>query len=257
MHHRFIDHGCDGTVLLLHGFMADSASMTEIGRALDGHFNLLYVDLPGFGRSKSTGCDYDMETVTDGLNKILDELTLEKVHVLGYSMGGRVALAFGVHHPGRALSLVLESTSPGLKTAEDRQDRIAVDEARAVKITDDYRAFLDEWENMGLFRTQKDISEEASLRQRMMRESQRPEEVADSLRKYGTGVQPSYWDRLSELGMPVLLIAGERDLKFVSINEEMQKSLPRARLAIVQHAGHNIHLESQEKFDTIISEFLT
>lgn len=243
--------------MLLHGFMADSESLTEVGAGLGEKFNMLYIDLPGFGGTRSTGCDYDMEHLADSLKLKLDELEMPEVHVLGYSMGGRVALSFAALHPERVRSLILESASPGLKTAADRAARIKVDEERAVKITDDYAAFLDEWENMGLFQSQASLPEEVSRAQRDMRGSQIPEEVADSLRKYGTGVQPAYWDRLPELRMPVLLIAGERDSKFISINEEMLKSIPHASLEVVEGAGHNIHLESQEKFVTIISEFLT
>lgn len=257
LHHHFIDNGCDETVLLLHGFMADSGSLAGVGVALGGRFNILYIDLPGFGGTRSTGHDYDMEVLSGALENKLDELGLSEVHVFGYSMGGRVALSFGILHPECIRSLILESASPGLKTASDREARKAIDEERAVKITDDYRAFLDEWEGMGLFQSQQSLSEEAFHEQRKMRESQIPEEVADSLRKYGTGIQPAYWDRLAELKMPVLLIAGERDSKFVSINEEMQESIPHARFEVVEGAGHNIHLESQEKFDTMISEFLT
>lgn len=243
--------------MLLHGFMADSKSLGEVGAGLGDRFNILYIDLPGFGGTRSTGCDYDMEHVADSLRLKLDEVGLPEAHVLGYSMGGRVALSFAILHPERVRSLILESASPGLKTASDRTARSAVDEERAVKITDDYTAFLDEWENMGLFQSQQSLPEEASREQRNMRSSQIPEEVADSLRKYGTGVQPSYWARLDGLHMPVLLIAGERDRKFVAINEEMLENIPHAALEVVEGAGHNIHLESQEKFDTIISEFLT
>lgn len=257
MHHHFIGNGRDETVLLLHGFMADSGSLAGVGAGLGGRFNILYVDLPGFGGTQSTGHDYDMEVLSGALENKLDELELQKVHVFGYSMGGRVALSFAIYHPERVRSLILESASPGLRTASDREARQEIDEARAVKITDDYRAFLDEWESMGLFQSQQSLPKGTFQKQRKMRESQIPEEVADSLRKYGTGVQPAYWDRLSELKMPVLLIAGERDSKFVSINEEMQESIPHARFEVVEGAGHNIHLESQEKFDTMISEFLT
>ncbi len=257
MHHRHVDNGREHTVMLLHGFMADSGSMEHISAGLGRRFNILYVDLPGFGRTGSTGFDYDMEMLAHALKATLDELGLKKVHVLGYSMGGRTALAFAIHHPECVRTLILESASPGIGTASGREARIAVDEARAVKITADYRNFLDEWENMGLFQTQQGLSGEAFLDQRRMRESQNPKEVADSLRKYGTGTQPAYWDRLPELDMPVLLMVGARDVKFITINEEMQKSIPGAVLEIVEGAGHNIHLESREKFDTIISEFLT
>ena len=172
MHHRFIDNGSDNTVMLLHGFMADSRSMADIGSKLGERFNILYIDLPGFGRTKSTVAGYDMEMLADSLKMILDELGLEKIDILGYSMGGRVALAFSILHPQHVRSLILESASAGLKTVSERAHRAAVDEERAGKITSDYRTFLDEWEDMGLFQTQKSLSEEASRRQRKMRESQ-------------------------------------------------------------------------------------
>src|SRR5699024_11481438 len=114
--------------------------------------------------------------------------------------------------------------------------------------------FLDDWEHMGLFKSQQHLSEEAFREQRSMREAQRPEEVADSLLKFGTGVQPSYWATLKNLKMPVLLITGVDDQKFVDINKKMAKSIENVRMETIEGAGHNIHLEMEEKFDTIRSE---
>lgn len=253
---HFVDNHHAKTVLLLHGFMSDCRSMESIGQELGGSYNILYVDLPGFGRSYSQKYDYGMETISLCINEILKELNLDAVHVLGYSMGGRVALSFASIYPGRVHSLILESASPGLIDTDEKEKRLDIDKNRAGKITESYQKFLDDWENMGLFRSQNNLSDEAFKQQREMREAQRPREVADSLLKYGTGVQPSYWERLQSLKMPVLLIVGAFDQKFVDINENMAKSIENAKLRIVDDAGHNIHLESAEKFDIIIKEFL-
>ncbi|SDK92868.1 2-succinyl-6-hydroxy-2,4-cyclohexadiene-1-carboxylate synthase [Lacicoccus qingdaonensis] len=256
MHFYFEDDNHSETVLLLHGFMSDLESMKSIGENLSDEYNLLYVDLPGFGGSGSVRHDYDMEDVSHGISEILDSLHLDKVHVIGYSMGGRTALSFGVLYPEKVHSLILESASPGLADKEEKAQRLEIDRKRARKITEDYQKFLDDWEGMGLFKSQQHLSEEVFKAQRSMRERQQPKEVADSLLKYGTGVQPSYWSRLENLKMPVLLITGSDDRKFVAVNKKMAESIEKVRLETVGGAGHNIHLESAEKFDTIITEFL-
>lgn len=256
MNFYFENNNHSEAILLLHGFMSDSKSMKSIGHSLRDSYNILYVDLPGFGRSRSRKYDYGMRDVSHGLSGILERLKLDAVHVLGYSMGGRTALSFAVLFPEKVHSLILESTSPGLADAGKKEQRMVTDKKRAQKITEDYQKFLDEWERMGLFQSQKNLSAEAFTEQRKMREAQHPEEVADSLLKYGTGVQPSYWSGLQNLKMPVLLITGETDQKFVDINKKMADSIENAVLKIIDGAGHNIHLESAEKFDTIITEFL-
>ena len=256
MNFNFEDKNHSETLLLLHGFMADSESMKRIGENLSDVYNLLYVDLPGFGGSESRKYDYDMNDVAAGIDEILERLHLDAVHVFGYSMGGRTALSFATLYPRKVRSLILESASPGLSDKDEKARRLEIDEKWARKITEDYRKFLDDWEHMGLFKSQQHLSEEAFREQRSMREAQRPEEVADSLLKFGTGVQPSYWATLKNLKMPVLLITGVDDQKFVDINKKMAKSIENVRMETIEGAGHNIHLEMAEKFDTIITEFL-
>lgn len=256
MNFYFEDGNHSKTLLLLHGFMSDSKSMKRIGENLSDAYNLLYVDLPGFGGSKSRGYDYDMGSVSFSISRILEELNLDAVHVLGYSMGGRVALSLASLYPDKVHSLILESASPGLVYEEEQKERLDIDANRAKKITGDYQQFLDDWEDMGLFKSQKHLSPKTFSAQRQMREAQNPKEVADSLLKYGTGVQPSYWSCLKDLKMPVLLIVGADDRKFVDINKKMAESIENVKFEIVEGAGHNIHLESAEKFDTIVEEFL-
>jgi len=256
MNFYFDDEKHSETVLLLHGFMSDAMSMKSIGDRLNDSYNILYVDLPGFGASLSTTYDYGMEDVSFGISKILERLKLGPVHVLGYSMGGRTALSFGILYPEKVLSLTLESASPGISESGEKSDRLDVDKKRAEKIMEDYTKFLDGWQSMGLFKSQETLSAETFKAQREMRAAQQPQEVADSLLKYGTGAQPSYWSRLKELKIPVCLIVGRNDQKFVEINKKMAESIENVQLKLVEDAGHNIHLESPQKFDIIITEFL-
>lgn len=218
--------------------------------------NLLYVDLPGFGQTQSAGIDYAMKDIVEELKVIIDRHNHCDLYMLGYSMGGRAALAYACRYPETLSGLILESTSPGIDDKSARKERAAVDTARAVEIEEDYYQFIESWENMGLFKSQKNMIQEDIEKQRIERLIQKPKEVADSLRKYGTGVQPSYWSFLKQINIPVLQLVGEKDTKFIDINERMHDLFMYSDLKRIQGAGHNIHLEEPEKFDTIVTEFI-
>lgn len=253
--YNFDNTGNDETVLLMHGFLLDMNSMEIIAAHLEGHFNILNVDLPGFGKTPSTG-EYTMDDISDSLAALVSSLGLGPVHILGYSMGGRVAVSFMVNHPDMVLSAVLESSSPGINDLTERQKRFQMDRDRAKKISSDYVSFINEWEQLGLFSTQNSIDEKLQHSQRKNRLAQHPEGAADSLTKYGTGIQKSYWDSLTFVSTPVLLVVGEKDEKFVSINRKMKELLKNAQFEIISDTGHNIHMEAADKFGIIILEFL-
>ncbi|WP_411842088.1 2-succinyl-6-hydroxy-2,4-cyclohexadiene-1-carboxylate synthase [Salinicoccus sp. HZC-1] len=255
INYKFNDTDSSETVLLLHGFLSDMNSMKTVADQISEHFNVLSVDLPGFGKTPSTG-NYTMDDVSESLASLIESLNLGKVHIIGYSMGGRVAVSFMVNHPEKVQSAVLESTSPGISDISERQRRFQVDYARAEKIVSDFSAFINEWEQMGLFSTQNAMDSETQLSQRASRLAQNPDGAADSLLKYGTGIQRSYWNDLKSVNSPVLLIAGEQDKKFAAINRKMNDLLPNSQFVLIQGAGHNIHMEAADKFGIIILEFL-
>jgi 2-succinyl-6-hydroxy-2,4-cyclohexadiene-1-carboxylate synthase len=72
----------------------------------------------------------------------------------------------------------------------------------------------------------------------------------------GVGEQPSLWDRLGELTMPVLLITGGHDAKFAAFAEEMRATLPNARHVVIPDASHTIHVEQPAQFDDAVIQFL-
>ena len=257
LNYHFEDNGKTETIVILHGFLSDKSSMATTAAELDGIRNVITVDLPGFGQSKSTGQDYGIETIADALAAMLESLTITRADVYGYSMGGRVALSFAINHPGYVKRLILESSSPGIASSEDRAMRRQVDRTRADEIIRDYPAFISQWETLPLFSTQAAMTRDEQARQRENRLAQNPEEVADSLLKYGTGAQPSYWTKLSQLHMPILLAVGSEDQKFIDINTRMALHMPDARLEIIEGAGHNIHMEAGPKFGILLLDYLS
>lgn len=251
--------GAGQPLLLLHGFTGSAATWTPLISALPPHFRTIAPDLIGHGRSASPpdAERYRMERCVADLLALLDALEIERVDVLGYSMGGRLALHLAAAAPDRVGALVLESSSPGIADAAERQARVAADEALADVIArEGLAAFVERWERLPLFASQASLSEETRARLHAQRLRNNPLGLANSLRGMGTGQQESLWDRLAALDVRTLLIAGTLDAKYRALAHQMAAALPNARAVIVPGAGHAVHLEQPQAFAKNVLEFL-
>jgi 2-succinyl-6-hydroxy-2,4-cyclohexadiene-1-carboxylate synthase len=198
-----------------------------------------------------------MPAVARDVRALLDHLGIARAHLLGYSMGGRLALYLALHESQRWHSLILESASPGLPTARERRARVEQDEALATFIEEQgIEQFVRRWEALPLFASQRSLPPAVRKAHRAARLRNRPAGLANSLRGMGTGRQPSLWGQLSALDLPTLLITGNLDQKFVTIARRMAACLPRARVEIVPHAGHTVHLERPQDYVDIVAGWL-
>ena len=260
---RGADHDRIRPLLLLHGFTGSSQAWgEEVLEALARSRRVLAVDLPGHGRSDTPapGDPLHIGCVVADLAHLLDRSGIEKADWLGYSMGGRIALAGALTRPGRVARLILESASPGLDDAAEREERRVSDEALAARIEAlGVEAFVDEWLAQPLFATQARLPDEVREGERRRRLSNRPEALAACLRGLGTGTQPSFWERLPERRSPTLLITGEHDTRFTGIAARMLPGLaamPGAQHVIVPGAGHAVHLEAPDAWLAAVISFL-
>jgi 2-succinyl-6-hydroxy-2,4-cyclohexadiene-1-carboxylate synthase len=236
------------SLALLHGFTGSSQSWAKF------HFadvSLMMPNIAGHGDYLPRNLDdYQIEREAARIAAIIDE----PVHVLGYSMGGRLALTIAVHYPEKIKSLILESTTAGLKTEAERQERLHADNALADKIeANGVEWFAEYWGNLPLWANQSP-EQKAILYQQRLKNS--PLGLANSLRGMGTGQMPPLWDALSQLKMPVKLIVGELDSKFLAINKAMAARIPNADLSIVPNAGHAVHIEADDAYTALIQTFL-
>ena len=134
------------------------------------------------------------------------------------------------------------SASPGLADRGERAARREADAALADRIEAiGAEAFAREWAAQPLFAGQPAAVAAAAHTDRLRRSAA---EHAAQLRGLGTGVMPPLWDRLGELAMPVTLVVGERDAKFVAVAERMRARLPAAELVVVPGVGHAVALEA-------------
>lgn len=243
-------------ILFLHGFLGNYQDFNSVISLLFPNYCCLAVDLPGHGKTQVTGDEsyYNISNTARGLIALLDELGTDKCYLLGYSMGGRLALYLTLHFPERFNKVVLESASPGLKTEKDRSHRLQADLELAQKLENsNIKEFLLEWYDRPLFQSLKNSPKFDIILESRVANS--PIELAKSLRNMGTGNQPSLWEKLAENQIPLLLLAGECDDKFKNINTEMANLCPSASLKIVPNAGHNIHFENVEFFVKLVREF--
>lgn len=244
-------------MVFLHGFMGSAADWRRVARALECRFRCVVVDLPGHGGS--TGLPpgaYAFEGAARAVLDLLKNLGAERPAIVGYSMGGRLALYLALRHPDRVSKLFLESASPGLETSEERARRRAGDEEKAVRLeSGDFGAFLRDWYQLPLFAP---LARDEDLLRRTMvgKLDNDPGELARSLRGMGTGGQPSLWEELPGLQVPTLAVAGELDEKFLGISRRMENLSARVRTAVVTDAGHNAHAEAPEQFLALLRDFL-
>ncbi len=249
----------DQTLVLLHGFTGSAASW---GQHLDTlascGLRIIAIDLPGHGLSDAPDDveQYSIERHHYDILAVLQVLGIQEgqAMLLGYSMGGRIALytAFS----GFFRALILESASAGIENVEEREERRRSDEALAASIErEGVPAFVERWERLPLFASQHMLSGEIQDTLHKQRSQNNPIGLAQSLRGVGTGYQPSLYAQLPDLQVPVLLIAGELDTKFTTIAQRMTQLLPHAQLHIVPAAGHSVHLEQPQIFDTLVGNF--
>lgn len=253
-------HGSGTPVLLLHGFTGCGRNWRVVSSfefRVPG-FEFFTVDLLGHGLTDSPlePTRYGIEFAAADLATLILDLIGSPIHLVGYSMGGRLALYLAWCYPHLFRSLILESSSPGLATAVERQARRASDEQLAHRIAQEgIPSFVAYWEQIPLFASQAQLSQAQRIALHEQRLQNNPLGLANSLRGMGTGAQPSLWVALPEIQLPMLLLAGEMDTKFTAIARQMAQELPQAEVVVISDAGHTIHLEQPAAYGAVINSF--
>lgn len=244
-------------VLFLHGFMGSSADWRGVAAAIGERSSCIALDLPGHGASLGLMPEaYTMEGTARAVVRTIDELEAERPVIVGYSMGGRLALYLALRYPERCAGLFLESSSPGLDSADERAARRGADEEKAKRLdSGGLEDFLRGWYRQPLFAS---LARDEGLLRRTIEARRRndPRELARSLRGVGTGSQPSLWGELESLAVPALAVAGELDERFAGINSRMASITPNVEPVLVPGVGHNVHDEAPSKYAALLGSFL-
>jgi 2-succinyl-6-hydroxy-2,4-cyclohexadiene-1-carboxylate synthase len=234
------------TVVLLHGFTHTGASWDPVVSALGERYRALAPDIRGHGAA-SARTPVTLQGVLDDLAALApDRFTL-----VGYSMGGRIALHAALALAQRVDHLVLIGASPGIADSAEREARLGDDERLAVEIESmSIEAFADRWAQTPVLAGQPPDVLAAARADRLR---SRPAGLAAALRGLGNAALPSLWERLGEIRIPVTLVVGERDQKFRAIAEQMAAGLPAAEVIVVPGTGHAVHLEAPARLVSVIA----
>lgn len=240
-------------VMLLHGFASDHCSWQALAETLGHHWDIVAPDLPGHGKTqlKAGITHVPMAQSADDLTSLMNTLRPSPFVIVGYSMGGRLALHIATQHLPHVAGLVLISSSPGLADYSAQATRRQQDERLAQLIIQrgvDW--FLSYWEALPLFAS--DGHQSPPIRCL----SPEPCGLATSLLLAGTGQQHSLWNELPRVTFPTLLITGQKDQKFTEIAQQMSKFLPDVHHHIVPGAGHRVPWDAPDSTHQLVIDFL-
>ncbi|MEO8902680.1 MAG: alpha/beta fold hydrolase [Polyangiaceae bacterium] len=235
-------------LLALHGFTGSPRSWDFLPDVLA--LPRLVPALVGHSGSDASGEVRNFEGEVDRLAALAPEAG---VHVVGYSLGARLALGLALRHPTRVSRLTLLSCHPGLQSAAERAARRASDATWCdLLLRRGVPAFVDAWQAQAMWASQAQLPETQRLKRRTERLSHSAHGLALSLRLTGLGEMPNYAARLAEIRVPVTLLAGALDVKFSALARDMAGHLPQATTEIVEGAGHDLLIEQPEFISAVI-----
>ena len=252
-----VEGGSGRRIVLLHGFTQGPRSWDRLVAEVDPSYEIVRVTVPGHGPAggASARARLPFEAAAAA---VADAVTAtagpEPATWFGYSLGGRLALRVALDRPDLVEALVLLGATAGIAEPDARAARVEIDERLASGLERrGVERFVDGWLAQDLF---------ARLPRAAAGVEERREGtvagLAGALRLLGTGAQEPVWDRLGEISVPVLLMAGEHDSKFSALAFRLAAAIgENAGLSFVPGAGHAAHLERPQSVATIVTRFLS
>ena len=234
-------------LVLLHGFTGSPASWDEVVARLEPRPEILAPVLSGHDPEQPLAGGESFAAETERLLALIVAWAGPgPVHIAGYSLGARLALALAARNPEMLSSATLIGVNPGITDWADRETRIAHDAELIDLLDEGIEPFVDAWERLPLWRTQSRLPDALLAAQRLQRLRHHPDGLKRSLRVVGLGQMPDLRPQLGRVQLPVALMVGAEDPKFLPLARETAALLPDARVVVVEGAGHNIPLERPE-----------
>ncbi|XP_061353236.1 protein PHYLLO, chloroplastic isoform X2 [Gastrolobium bilobum] len=266
----------DNVLVFLHGFLGAGEDWITIMKTFSGSARCISVDLPGHGKSilhcaMAAGEEpcLSLEIIAEILHKLIHHIAPAKVTIVGYSMGARIALYMALRFSSKTKGAVLISGSPGLKDKLSRKTRAAKDDARAHSVVaHGLQLFLSSWYAGELWKSLRSHPHfNRIIASRLQHNDMRS--LGQMLSGLSIGRQPSLWEDLPNCRVPLLIIHGEKDMKFKKIAQEMmnaicsglgsqhEKGNDMHELVEVPNCGHAAHLENPLPIIAALRQFMT
>jgi 2-succinyl-6-hydroxy-2,4-cyclohexadiene-1-carboxylate synthase len=244
-------------IVFLHGFLGAGLDWGEIASPLAEDYFCVCPDLPGHGANITRDFDAQLSIpqLALELRALCAALSLSAPIVVGYSLGGRVALAAAVQHPQFMRALMLESTSAGLDIEAERQARAATDDARAaVLLADGIAAFMRTWYAAPLFESLQ-MRPQLLAKLQAARTCNNARWMSKVVSELSPGRAASVWAELPSVRLRTLLLAGALDVRYTESAQRMCAAMPNAVCTVVADAGHNVHLEQPTAYIQALRDY--
>ncbi len=252
-----IVRGTGQPILCLHGFSENLSTWEFIHPE---HCQMILVDLIGHGNSEKPDIlePYTVPAIIGQLHKLMQYIGHQEYALLGYSMGGRMALAYSLAYPREVIRLILESTSYGECDALNRVKRRKGDVWLANAIRENGIEWFNRyWSGLDLFASQKYLPQAVRDKICERRLLNAPHALANILLGSGQGIYPCFKRQITNLSLPVLFINGEYDDNYLKIGREFEQLNACIRREIIRGAGHNTHIENPRVFNAVVNTWLS
>lgn len=241
-------------LVMLHGFLGSQHDWDTLLSELLPHFYCICIDLPGHGQSPALAAGTSgFERVANEIQTTLNHLAIERYHLLGYSLGGRIALHVAQAYPDNLLSLSLESSHPGLQTEAERQARTRNDHAWSEKLSSvPIESFLSLWYLQGVFAELTEPKRQALI---LKRSNNSSKALLTIFEPTSLAKQEDLWQLPSRLQLPCHYFVGKDDSKFSALASRWA-SLTDIQVHEIADAGHNVHLAAPTHFCHLLIKHL-
>lgn len=238
-------------VVLLHGYLESLDIWDGFAEKLSEKYFVVSLDIPGHGESGVYSKVHRMDELAEAVHTVTDSLGLKKMHIVGHSMGGYVAMAFREAFQSSVNSCVLFHSTCLPDTNEKRKNRIR--EIQLVKNgkkelivnTNIPRAFADE--NLDIFSGEIERAKKIAINT--------PDEGIYSILN-GMKERPDRCELLKDDKIPLLIIAGKKDNYIpYEVVQKIQKMATNLEVSDLENSGHMGFIEEQKKSVNILGEF--
>ena len=250
IYYEDINQQNENVVLLVHGHPFNHSMWKYQYGALD-NFRLVVPDLIGYGKS-----DFDFDKIfIEGqaldLAILLDELEIEKIHLIGLSMGGQIIVEFQRLFPSRVESLIICASTPNSETKESYANRLKLAESiNQIGMLEYTKNDIHKYMNLEVIGINSEIYQHLF---KMMAETKKEGAVASHK---GRAERRNNFGYLKIIQVPTLVIAGEKDYFFkVKDVKKVANEISGAQFKIIKNSGHLPNMEKPKMFNKLIKEF--
>ena len=245
------------TIVLLHGYTGSARYWANQTQVLSPKYQIVALDLRGHGKSVAPSREeaYSVEIFTADVFDLLKMLNIKRCCLVGFSLGGFIALQFALEHQDMLAAMVLVGTSSGQfdkgqNYTELRQKLDELARSQSMNAAFEYDAANNP---LRIARFQKHPEQREAMRQKMLQTSVDGYIYTAKAMEKWQPVTP----RLAEITIPTLICWGEDDLPFAEASQTLKRGIADSKLVTFKNVGHALHEESPDLFNDTLLKFLT